>query len=233
MRLVVEGLAPVAAHPRISVVDGPGALARAVALAADGLEVLVIGDRPEPLDPRASDVVGFAAAAASGRLRWTHSLEQAIAFADVHFVTAGGTTVTGGARAGGVAAAAVAAELRSTVLDLVARATRRTLVVGCSAVPVGTAADLASMVSTAAPVRSGVELAWVPEATAVDRAGRADGLTFGVGSRWAEAQLRAVFRRRLDAGTPVVVTDLETVELAAAVGWRAFQDGTNALRRNG
>lgn len=224
-RLVVDGLPPVAAQPRIAVVDGPGGLARAVALAADGLEVLVVGDRADE-----QAVPGLAAATTSGRLRWTRSFEDAIAFADVHFVTAGGASVDGETPVGGSAATATA--LRSAVLGLVARATRRTLVVGCPPVPVGTAAELATVVRNAAPVLSGVELAWVPDAGVLDRAGRADGLTFGVGSRWAEAQLRAVFRRRLDAGTPVVVTDLETIELAAAVGWRAFRDGTNALRRN-
>lgn len=233
-RFVVHGFPPVADVPRISVVDGPGGLVRAVSMARDGLDVLVVGDRPASVEGGEAIAPGYTAATSSGRLRWTTSLEAAIAFADVHFVTvpaqtAGTEQTAGTAQTTGTDRAAA---FRAAVLGLVSRATRRTLVVGCSTGPVGSAAALAEVVRAAAPVLSDVELAWVPDARVENPDGaRADGLTFGVGSPWAEAQLRAVYRRRLDEGTPVVVTDLGTIELAAAVGWRTFRDGTNALMR--
>ena len=52
-----------------------------------------------------------------------------------------------------------------------------------------------------------------PEGDAVADTLRPDRLVFGVLSAEAEKMLREVYRPMLDAGTPVVVTDLTTAEL--------------------
>ena len=88
------------------------------------------------------------------------------------------------------------------------------LIVGKSTVPVGTAARLTDRLAETA---SHLELAWNPEflreGHAVDDTLHPDRLVLGVASPRAEALLRRVYARPIDAGTPVVVTDMATAEL--------------------
>ena len=90
----------------------------------------------------------------------------------------------------------------------------RALLVGKSTVPVGTAAALAEALSATAPQ---LEVAWNPEflreGHAVADTLTPDRLVFGVTSAYAEAVLRRVYARALDAGTPLIVTDRPTAEL--------------------
>jgi UDPglucose 6-dehydrogenase len=146
----------------------------------------------------------------SGRLRFTTSYSEAAAFGDVHFVCVGTPQQKG-------SHAADMAYVDASVSALAPHLTRRALVVGKSTVPVGTAARLTTLLQSLAPAGEQVELAWNPEflreGYAVDDTMRPDRLVFGVASEWAAQQLRAAFAPILDAGTPVVTTDLPTAEL--------------------
>jgi UDPglucose 6-dehydrogenase len=94
---------------------------------------------------------------------------------------------------------------------------RKSLIVGKSTVPIGTAAALTNLVQHISPAGDLIELAWNPEflreGYAVKDTLHPDRLVFGVASEWAEKQLRAAFKPILDAGTPLVVADLATAEL--------------------
>lgn len=105
----------------------------------------------------------------------------------------------------------------ASIRSLAPHLTSPTLVVGKSTVPVGTADRLAAALQRAAPAGSQVELAWNPEFLREGMALRdtlePDRLVLGVTSAHAEQTLRRVYAALLDAGTPVVVTDLATAEL--------------------
>jgi len=146
----------------------------------------------------------------SGRLRFTTSYEEVGEFGDVHF-TCVGTPQRGGS---------LAADLTyvdAVVQGLAPHLTRRTLVVGKSTVPAGTADRLAENLTRLAPAGRDAELAWNPEflreGFAVEDTLRPDRLVFGVRSAWAEEQLRAAFAPVIEGGCPVVVTDFATAEL--------------------
>jgi UDPglucose 6-dehydrogenase len=93
----------------------------------------------------------------------------------------------------------------------------RTLIVGKSTVPVGTAARLADLLADAA---ADLEVAWNPEflreGHAVADTLNPDRLVFGVESDHADTLLRAAYARPIAAGTPVIVTDPATAELVKA-----------------
>jgi UDPglucose 6-dehydrogenase len=145
----------------------------------------------------------------AGRLRFT-SVNQAVAeFGDVHFLCVGTPSAADGA-----------ADLRQvhTAADAVAPyLEKRSLVVGKSTVPVGTARALAARMRAAAPASDQVEVAWNPEflreGHAVQDSLAPDRLVFGVESEWAAALLRQVYAQPLGAGCPGLVMGLETAEL--------------------
>ncbi|MDT3443496.1 MULTISPECIES: UDP-glucose/GDP-mannose dehydrogenase family protein [unclassified Pseudofrankia] len=146
----------------------------------------------------------------AGRLTFTTSFAEA-ADADMHFLCVG-TPQRPGSRAADLS------YLDSAVGQLLAAGPRPgSLVVGKSTVPAGTAAALADRLAAEAP---GVGLAWNPEflreGFAVEDTLRPDRLVLGLpsddGGR-AEAMLRAVYTRAIEAGTPVVVADFATAEL--------------------
>ncbi|MDQ7911399.1 UDP-glucose/GDP-mannose dehydrogenase family protein, partial [Phytohabitans sp. ZYX-F-186] len=146
----------------------------------------------------------------SGRLRFTTSYAEAGEFGEVHFVCVGTPQRPG----------SYAADIQyvdAAVSELAQHLRSKSLVVGKSTVPIGTAARLTGMVRRLAPAGEEVELAWNPEflreGFAVDDTLRPDRLVFGVASPWAEERLRAAFAPVLAQGTPVVVTDLATAEL--------------------
>ncbi len=145
-----------------------------------------------------------------GRLRFTTSYVDVAAHADVHFVCVGTPQQTGGD----------ATEMRyvhSSIASLAVHLSGTALVVGKSTVPSGSAAELATLLQTRARPGADIDLAWNPEflreGTAVKDTLQPDRLVFGVQSDTAEATLRAVYRRIIDAGCPVVVTDFATAEL--------------------
>jgi UDPglucose 6-dehydrogenase len=206
--------------PRLTVI-GTGYLGatHAICMALLGFDVLGVDVVQEKVDRLNAGEVPFfepglpeclAKALDSGRLRFTTDYAQAAAFGDVHFVCVGTPQQTG-------SPAADLSHVDAAVSALAVHLDRRTLVVGKSTVPVGTAARLTELVQRLAPAGTDVELAWNPEflreGYAVEDTMRPDRLVFGVESDWAQQQLRAAFAPILEAGTPLVVTDLATAEL--------------------
>jgi UDPglucose 6-dehydrogenase len=90
----------------------------------------------------------------------------------------------------------------------------RSLVVGKSTVPVGTANRIADRVADLAP---NAEVAWNPEflreGFAIEDTLHPDRLVVGVRSEQAEADLRTVYAAMLAEDIPLVVTDFPTAEL--------------------
>ncbi|MCO5968890.1 UDP-glucose dehydrogenase family protein [Actinoallomurus soli] len=206
--------------PRLTVI-GTGYLGatHAVCMAALGYEVLGVDVDEKKIAKLASGEVPFfepglpellTKALDSGRLRFTTSFEEAGAFGDVHFICVGTPQQPG-------SDAADLTYVQAAVRALAPHLERRTLVVGKSTVPVGTAYVLTDVIQELAPAGTEVELAWNPEflreGFAVEDTMRPDRLVFGVASDWANERLRAAFAPILDLGTPVVRTDLATAEL--------------------
>jgi len=149
-------------------------------------------------------------ALASGRLRFTTSLDEVAEFGDVHFICVGTPQAAN-------SFAANVSYVESAFMGLAARISRKALLVGKSTVPIGTAQRLTSMVSETSSLGAELEVAWNPEflreGFAVQDTLHPDRLVFGVASAWAEDTLRLAFRPLLDAGTPLIVADLATAEL--------------------
>jgi UDPglucose 6-dehydrogenase len=147
---------------------------------------------------------------ASGRLRFTTSLQEAAEFGEVHFVCVGTPQQPG----------SYAADMKyvdAVVEGLAVHLHEPCLVVGKSTVPVGTAARLADRLAELAPVGIGAQLAWNPEflreGYAVQDTLAPDRLVVGVTSIEADDTLRRVYASILDTGTPYISTDLATAEL--------------------
>jgi len=145
----------------------------------------------------------------AGRLRFTMSFAEAGAFGEVHFLCVGTPEgESGRADLGAVYGAAEA---------LAPHLTAPCLVVGKSTVPVGTARQVMTRMRAIAPAGDDVELAWNPEflreGFAVQDSLAPDRIVLGVVSGRAEARLRQVYSVPLEAGSPLLVMDLETAEL--------------------
>ena len=205
--------------PRISVI-GTGYLGatHAAGMAELGFEVIGVDTDAAKVRALAAGEVPFyepglpdllSRHVASGRLRFTTSLAEAAAFADVHFVCVGTPQGPGGA--------ADLRALHAVIDELVPALRRNALVVGKSTVPVGTAESLAPRIARLAPAGVGVELAWNPEflreGHAVHDTLHPNRLVLGVTSPDAEWALRQVYARPIAEGSPVVVANLPTAEL--------------------
>lgn len=149
----------------------------------------------------------------NGRLRFTTSYREAAAFAELHFLCVSTPQKPGYEEYD-------LAHLRSAAHALARHIDRSAVVVGKSTVPIGTAARLAEEVRTLAPAGDQVEVAWNPEflceSRAVEDALHPSRIVIGVlpGGARAERMLRAVYDNVIAEGTPVVVTDLMSAELA-------------------
>ncbi|MEV7190413.1 UDP-glucose/GDP-mannose dehydrogenase family protein [Streptomyces sp. NPDC093510] len=150
---------------------------------------------------------------ASGRLRFTASYAEAAAFADLHFIAVGTPQRPGGN-------AYDLSHLFSAVRQLAARLRDPAVVTVKSTVPVGTAPQVRDLLHAHAPAGDTVEVAWSPEflreAFAVEDTLRPDRLVLGFDAEHsrAEAVLRQCFEKIIGSGTPTVVTDWATAELA-------------------
>ncbi len=205
--------------PRVTVIGtGYLGLTHAVCLADLGHDVLAIDVDEQKIAKAAQGGIPFFEPGLepllrknveAGRLRFTMSFAEAGGFGVVHFLCVG--TPEGEAGQADLsyvraAAGALAPHLRS-----------RCLIVGKSTVPVGTARQVLNQVRAIAPAGQKVELAWNPEflreGHAVKDSLAPDRIVLGVTSERAETLMRQVYARPLEAGTPLLVTDLETAEL--------------------
>lgn len=146
----------------------------------------------------------------SGRLRFTTSWQEVADHGDVHFVCVG-TPQTKGEMAADLSYVDAAVETLAPLLE------RPCTVAGKSTVPIGTAERIATLLHENSPAGDDVELTWNPEflreGFAVEDTLHPDRLVFGVTSQRGEQSLRAAFEPVIEAGTPVVVTDLATAQL--------------------
>ena len=146
---------------------------------------------------------------ASGRLRFTTSFAEAAAFGNIHFL--------GVATPGRPDGNYDLSQVRAAVTSLARHVDTPSLVVGKSTVPPGTAASLQEIAATVMP-GGNVEIAWNPEflreGCAVHDTLMPDRIVIGVASDSAEMALREIYDPLIDMGTPLVVTDLATAELA-------------------
>ncbi len=209
-----------ATTPRITVI-GTGYLGatHAACMAELGYEVVGVDVDPDKVAALQSGKAPFyepgledllAPHLASGRLRFTTSVEDAAAFGDVHFICVGTPQKKG-------EFAADTRYLDDAVDALAPHLDRPCLVVGKSTVPVGTAARLAERLAEKAACGSAAELAWTPEflreGHAIQDTLKPDRLVVGVRSEAAEARLREVYAPLIAADVPFLVTDFATSEL--------------------
>ncbi|MEY9863230.1 UDPglucose 6-dehydrogenase [Catenulispora sp. GAS73] len=149
---------------------------------------------------------------AAGRLSFTSDHAELAAWAGegaVHFVCVGTPQKKGEYAADMSYVDAAFETLARSVADQ-----GRSLLIGKSTVPVGTASRIAERIAELAP---NAELAWNPEflreGHAVHDTLHPDRLVIGVRSEQAEADLRRVYARLLEENVPLVVTDFPTAEL--------------------
>ena len=191
----------------------------AACLAACGHDVVGVDTSPERVTMLATGRAPFhepglddllAGGVASGRLRFTTDCSDA-ADAQVHFLCVGTPQRPG-------SHAADLSSLDAAVTALAPRLQGAALVVGKSTVPVGTARLLGERLRRQAPAGDAVRVAWNPEflreGHAVQDSLRPDRLVFGVEDDEADQTLRDVYAPMINAGVPVVRTDLATAELA-------------------
>ena len=206
--------------PRLSVI-GTGYLGatHAVCMAELGYDVIGLDVDPDKVARLSGGEVPFyepglddllRKALDSGRLRFTTSYDEVTAEADVHFVCVGTPQRKG-------EFAADMSYVDAAIESLAPRLTRASVVAGKSTVPVGTAERIAVQLREQAPAGADVELVWNPEflreGYAVEDTMRPDRLVFGVTSERGEKAMREAFAPLVDAGIPVVVTDLATAQL--------------------
>jgi len=154
----------------------------------------------------------LASVLATGRLRFTTNYAEA-ADADVHFICVGTPQRKG-------ENAADTSYVFNAGQSLAPHLRDKTLVVGKSTVPVGTAARLLDRLQGGAPEGVRVHLAWNPEflreGFAIEDTVAPDRFVYGVDGSHAEADialLDEVYAGPLASGTPRLVTDYPTAEL--------------------
>lgn len=147
---------------------------------------------------------------ASGRLRFTTSIEEAAEFGDVHFIAVGTPQRPG-------EGAADMQYVDAAVLSLAKAIRKDALIVGKSTVPVGSSRRLKSLIKDVEHPDASIDFAWNPEflreGFAVKDTLRPDRLVVGTESESADLLLREVYAAALDRETPYITTDFETAEL--------------------
>jgi UDPglucose 6-dehydrogenase len=205
--------------PRVTVIGtGYLGLTHAVCLADLGHEVLAIDVDEEKIAKAAGGEVPFFEPGLepllrknldAGRLRFTLSFAEIAAFGDVHFLCVGTPE--------GEAGRADLSSVHAAASSLAPHLNGPCLVVGKSTVPVGTARQVLTELRAVAPAGQAVDLAWNPEflreGFAVPDSLAPDRIVLGVTCAGAEARLREIYSRPLEAGSPLLVMDLETAEL--------------------
>jgi UDPglucose 6-dehydrogenase len=213
-------MTPRNAAPRVSVI-GTGYLGatHAAAMAELGFDVVGVDSDPAKVEALAAGRLPFfepelaeliQAHLASGRLRFTTELAEAVASSDIHFICVGTPQRVGSHAANtDFVESAVAAVARAMTHDGV--------VVGKSTVPVGTAGRLRELLDALITDGIAAELVWNPEFLREGKAVRdtlhPDRIVIGGASPRAEAALRLLYARPIADGTPVIACDLATAEL--------------------
>ncbi|MGP4052889.1 UDP-glucose dehydrogenase family protein [Streptomyces sp. 2A115] len=180
----------------------------------DGEKVAVLNSGKAPFFERDLDGL-LTKHTASGRLRFTASYAEAAAFAELHFIGVG-TPQQPGEHAYDLT------HLFTAVRQLAPRLTGPAVVAVKSTVPVGTAPRIRDLLHAYAPAGDAIEVAWNPEflreSFAIEDTLRPDRLVLGFDTEdsWAETALRQCFEKIITAGTPTIVTDWATAELAKA-----------------
>ena len=204
--------------PRVTVIGtGYLGLTHAVCLADLGHEVLAIDVDAEKIAQAARGEAPFFEPGLepllrknldSGRLRFTMSFAEVGAFGDIHFLCVG--TPEGESGRADLRSVYAAAQALAPYLALPC------LVVGKSTVPVGTARQVMNRMRAIAPARG--RSTWPGTRSSCARGSRCRTAwprphRARRGHHRAEARLRQVYRAPLEAGTPLLVMDLETAEL--------------------
>ncbi len=147
---------------------------------------------------------------ASGRLRFTADIADAVGDADVHFICVGTPQLPG-------SNAANLAYVDAATTAVAQHLTRDGVIVGKSTVPVGTGARLRELVARHVPDGVTAEVVWNPEflreGKAVEDTLHPDRIVIGGVTERSEDVLRQVYARPIADGAPVVVCDLPTAEL--------------------
>jgi UDPglucose 6-dehydrogenase len=142
---------------------------------------------------------------ASGALRFTSSLAEAVEFAELHFVCVGTPQKAGEYAADLTYVDAAFAQLAELVRP-------GAVLVGKSTVPVGTAARMSSLVRPA-----GANLLWNPEflreGFAIEDTLRPDRIVIGAEDDGAVRKLEEAYTAIIATGVPVIRTDFPTAEL--------------------
>ncbi|WNE95502.1 UDP-glucose/GDP-mannose dehydrogenase family protein [Streptomyces luomodiensis] len=148
--------------------------------------------------------------ARDGRIRFTTSLDEAAAFADVHFLCVGTPQSEEGNSAD-------LRQLKGVIRDFVPRIRKDSLLIGKSTVPVGTSDTIRQLISEHGASGVAIELAWNPEflreGQAVHDTMAPDRIVAGVGSGTAEKRLRDIYDPLIRKGVPFFVTNIATAEL--------------------
>jgi UDPglucose 6-dehydrogenase len=177
-------------------------------------KVAVLNSGKAPFHERDLDDL-IAKHTASGKLKFTASYAEAAAFGDLHFIGVG-TPQQPGENAYDLS------HLFAAVRQLAPRLKNPAVVAVKSTVPVGTAPRVRDTLHEFAPAGDAVEVAWNPEflreSFAIEDTLRPDRLVLGFETEHsrAEAVLRQCFEKIIESGTPTIVTDWATAELAKA-----------------
>lgn len=207
-------------RPKLTVI-GTGYLGatHAASMAELGFEVLGVDVDPVKIDALSRGELPFYEPGLSellrkhtgaGRLRFTTSMEEAGVFGDVHFIAVGTPQKAG-------ETSADMSYVTAAVSAIAAAATRNSLIVGKSTVPVGSARALNALAQQHKRQGVRIEFAWNPEflreGFAVEDTLRPDRLVVGTDSPEADRLLREVYADALSRDTPFILTDFETAEL--------------------
>jgi len=150
---------------------------------------------------------------AAGRLRFTDDLPGAVDGADAVFIAVGTPSRRGDGHAD-------LSYVRAAARDIARALTGRTVVVTKSTVPVGTGAEIETIIAETRPeLRAGVDFdvvsnpEFLREGSALDDFMRPDRVVVGAVTDYARNVMRALYRPLFLRETPVVFTSRETAEL--------------------
>ena len=191
----------------------------AAAMAELGFEVIGVDSDPAKVEALAAGRLPFfepelaeliQVHLASGRLRFTTELAEAVAVSDIHFICVGTPQRVG-------SHAADTDHVENAVAAVARALTHDGIVVGKSTVPVGTAARLRELLDALAPDGISGELIWNPEFLREGKAVRdtlhPDRIVIGGASPAAEAAMRELYAGPIADGVPMIACDLPTAEL--------------------